>query len=257
MTGVLKKVPANSHIQFDTLISFSTYLAQLPEGAAENWGDNWLPLYVLLRESHSLEGMDKKLDLVLRKYQGKQYQRRLYLKPLTKIHLYSHVDDELGLNGDIKNIYIFTAVGIFILIIASINFVNLAIARSAGRAKEVGMRKTVGANRMSLIKQFLGEAILTTIIAMSIAVVLVEIFLPEFNSIVNRSLKIDYFHNWMFPIGLAIITFLAGLLSGIYPAFYLSSYQPSHILKVIYHWVRANLSFGNLLLCSNFLFQFP
>ena len=238
VTGVLKKVPANSHIQFDTLISFSTYLAQLPEGAAENWGDNWLPLYVLLRESHSLEGMDKKLDLVLRKYQGKQYQRRLYLKPLTKIHLYSHVDDELGLNGDIKNIYIFTAVGIFILIIASINFVNLAIARSAGRAKEVGMRKTVGANRMSLIKQFLGEALLTTIIAMSIAVVLVEIFLPEFNSVVNRSLKIDYFHNWMFPIGLAIITFLAGLLSGIYPAFYLSSYQPSHILK-------GNLSLGS------------
>jgi putative ABC transport system permease protein len=231
VTGVLKEVPANSHILFDTLISFSTYLVHLPEGAAEEWDDNWLPLYVLLRKSHTLEGMDEKLDLVLRKYQAKQYQRQLYLKPLTKIHLYSHVEDELGLNGDIKNIYIFTAVGIFILIIASINFVNLAIARSADRAKEVGIRKTLGANKMSLIKQFLGEALLTTIIAMSIAVVLVEIFLPEFNSVVNRSLKTDYFHNWGFPIGLAIITLFVGLLSGIYPAFYLSSYQPSQILK--------------------------
>jgi putative ABC transport system permease protein len=237
VTGVIKKVPINSHFQFDTLISFSTYLAQLPEGAAEEWGDNWLLLYVLLRESHSLDGMDEMLDLVLRKYQGKQYQRQLYLKPLAKIHLYSHVENELGSNGDIKNIYIFATVGIFILVIASINFVNLSIARAADRAKEVGMRKTVGANKMSIIKQFFGEALLITIIAMSVAVIVVEIFLPEFNSVVNRGLKIDYFHNWMVPIGLASITFLVGLLSGIYPAFFLSSYQPAQILK-------GNLSLG-------------
>ena len=173
VTGIIKGVPANSHIQFDILISYSNILASWGKRTLEDWYSNWLPLYVLLHKNPSMEKMNKKIRLALRKHQfGNPYSSELYLKPLTRIHLHSHVKDELGINGDIKNIYIFSAVALFVLIIACINFVNLITARSSDRAREVGVRKAVGAKRSSLISQFLGEAILTVIFAMFLAVAL-------------------------------------------------------------------------------------
>ncbi len=151
--------------------------------------------------------MNNKIRLALRNHQiGNLYKSELYLKPLTMIHLHSHVQSELGSNGDIKNIYIFSAVALFVSIIACINFMNLATARSADRAREVGVRKVAGAQRSSLINQFLGEAILTVILSVFLAVALTELLLPEFNSIVNRNLKIDYLNNWSFSLSLIIGT---------------------------------------------------
>jgi len=232
VTGILKNVPANSHLQFDMLISFSSILATYDKQTLEDWYSNWLPLYILLHKNHSLEKMNKKLRLALQIHQiGNPYNSELYLKPLTNIHLHSHVHSELGTNGDIKNIYIFSAVALFILIIACINFMNLATARSADRAREVGVRKVIGAQRSSLMNQFLGEAILTVILAMLLTVALTELLLPEFNSIVNRNLKIDYWNNWSFSLSLISITLLVGVFSGIYPAIFLSSFMPVQVFK--------------------------
>jgi len=232
VTGILKEVPANSHIQFDMLISYTSLLATYDKPTLEDWYSNWLPLYVLLHKKHSLEEMNKKILPALRKHQiGNPYNSELYLKPLTKIHLHSHVQSELSANGDIKNIYIFSAVALFVLIIACINFMNLATARSADRAREVGVRKVIGAHRSSLMNQFLGEAILTVILSIFLAVALTELLLPEFNSMVNRNLKIDYLNNWSFSISLIIITILVGVVSGIYPAIFLSSFRPVQMFK--------------------------
>jgi len=232
VTGILKEVPANSHIQFDMLISYSSLLATYDKPTLEDWYSNWLPLYVLLHKNHSLEEMNKKIRLALRNHQiGNPYNSELYLKPLIMIHLHSHVQSELGTNGDIKNIYIFSAVALFVLIIACINFMNLATARSADRTREVGVRKVIGAQRSSLMNQFLGEAILTVILSMFLAVALTELLLPAFNSIVNRDLKIDYLINWSFSLSLIIITILVGVLSGIYPAIFLSSFRPVQMFK--------------------------
>jgi len=232
VTGILKEVPANSHIQFDMLISYASLLAIYDKPTLEDWYSNWLPLYVLLHKKHSLEETNKKIRLALRKHQiGNPYNSELYLKPLTKIHLHSHVQSELGTNGDIKNIYFFSAVALFVLIIACINFMNLATARSADRAREIGIRKVIGAQRSSLMNQFLGEAILTVILSMFLAVALTELLLPEFNSIVNRNLKINYLNNWSFSLSLIIITILVGVVSGIYPAIFLSSFRPVQMFK--------------------------
>jgi putative ABC transport system permease protein len=232
ITGVLKRVPANSHLQFDLLISYSSAFATRSKRTLEDWYSNWLPLYVLLHKNHSSKEMNKKIRLALRRHQiGNPYNSELYLKPLTKIHLHSHIKSELGSNGDIKNIYIFTAVALFVLIIACINFMNLVTARSADRAREIGVRKVLGANRSTLMNQFMGEAILTAILSMCLAVALVELLLPEFNSIVNRNLKIDYLNNWPISAGLIIITILVGVFSGFYPAILLSSLRPVQTIK--------------------------
>jgi putative ABC transport system permease protein len=232
VTGILKNVPANSHLRFDLLISYSSTLATWSKRTLEDWYSNWLPLYVLLHNNHSLAEMNKKIRFALRKHQiGNPYNSELYLKPLTRIHLHSHVKDELGTNGDIQNIYIFSAVALFVLIIACINFVNLVTARAADRAREVGIRKVVGAKRSSLIIQFLGEATLTVIISVFLAMALTELFLPEFNLIMHRNLKIDYLNNWSACLSLIITTILVGVLSGIYPAIFLSSLRPVQMLK--------------------------
>jgi putative ABC transport system permease protein len=232
VTGILKEVPPNSHIQFDLLISYSSLLVTYDKPTLEDWYSNWLPLYVLLHKNHSMEDMNKKIRLALRNHQiGNPYNSELYLKPLTKIHLHSHVQSEVGRNGDIKNIYIFTAVALFVLIIACINFTNLSTARSADRAREVGVRKVIGAQKSSLINQFLWEAVLTVIFSLVLAVALTEVLLPEFNSIVNKNLEIDYFTNWPFSLSLIIITLLVGVFSGIYPAIFLSSFRAVQIFK--------------------------
>ena len=178
VTGILENVPANSHLKFDLLISYSSTLATWSKRTLEDWYSNWLPIYVLLHKNHSLQEMNQKIRLALRKHQiGNPYNSELYLKPLTRIHLHSHVKDELGTNGSIKNVCFFSTVALVVLIIACINFTNLVTARSADRAREVGVRKIAGAKRSSLINQFLGEAILTAILSVFVAVALTEMIM--------------------------------------------------------------------------------
>ncbi len=231
VTGLIGDVPANSHISFQLLLSSVTISAGGDFDPFTGWGDNWVPLYVLLQPEQSWQRVSDKIRFALKKYQGEESRHELYLRPLSRIHLHADVKHEIGLVGSIKNIYIFTAIALFVLVIAGINFMNLTTARSADRAREVGLRKVSGAQRSSLIRQFLGESIYTAFIALLLAFVLIVTFLPEFNRIVNRELHLSFLQDWPFFLGVLALTILVGGLAGIYPAFVLSSFQPASVLK--------------------------
>jgi len=227
VTGVIADVPKNSHLRFDGLISVST----MNENVFTRWFDNWVPLYVKLNPEKSFEETNEKIRFFLKKYQGDRSRNELYLRPLEKIHLYAEVSHEFAVVGSINSLIIFGAVSIFVLLIGCINFMNLETARAADRAREVGLRKVVGAQRASLVKQFLGESFLTVTLAMVLAVILALVLLPEFNQIVNRQLSLNLLDNWVFTIGLVILVMLVSILSGFYPAFVLSSFRPVQVLR--------------------------
>lgn len=231
ITGIIEDVPLNSHLRFSALMSVSTYPVLYGQDVFSRWGDNWVPLYVMLGPNQSFQEVNTKLRFFLKKYQGDRSDNELYLRPLNRIHLYADVNHEFAVIGSIKNINIFTAISVFVLLIACINFMNLATARSADRAREVGLRKVVGAHKSSLIKQFLGESILTVLLAMILAILLAITLLPEFNQIVNCRLALNFIQNWPFTLVLFLLTVSVGLLAGFYPAIVLSSFRPVQVLR--------------------------
>jgi putative ABC transport system permease protein len=231
ITGVIRDVPKASHLQFDTLLSVATITAENGPQTFTRWFDNWVPTYVLLRPQSSFAAVNEKIRPLLKKYQGERSRNELYLRPLSKIHLYANVSHEVGVTGSIKNVMIFGAVSILVLALACINFMNLATARGMDRAREVALRKTVGAPRSSLVKQFFGESTLTVVLAMILALAVVRILLPVFNPIVNRQLTLNFFQDLGFTAFLAGILLAVSLASGLYPAVVLSSFNPVGILR--------------------------
>ncbi len=243
VTGVVKEFPENSHFHFDFLGSMSSY--DFVE--QQSWLDNSYQTYLLLRKGFPAEQFQTKLPALVQKYvnpvierflnvpmaelkkRGAKYQ--YVLQPLTDIHLHSNYDAELEPNGDIAYVYIFSLIALGILLIACINFTNLATARSANRLKEIGVRKTLGSSRQQLIKQFLTESILMTFIAVIISLLLIEIALPYFSDLVGKQLSINYLEN-VFSIPLLLLfILLVGTIAGAYPALYLSSFNPVKVLK--------------------------
>jgi putative ABC transport system permease protein len=219
VSGITANPPTNSSIYFDMIIPFEII------GKEKRNGWSWESQgYVQLFENTNIEAFKEKIRKTIAEHNdGENFVR---IQPLSKVHLYNPLDTPVGLIF----VLIFAAIGIIVLLIACINFMNLSTARSANRAKEVGIRKVVGADRRSLIKQFLSESILTAFLALIIAFVLVELFLPAFNNLAHKELIIS-FSNLTFIAGLVIITLLVGLISGSYPAFYLSHFIPSKVLK--------------------------
>ena len=235
VTGLLKNVPGNSHFQFDALISTSGILNN-PQYGLQSWGDISLNTYLLLDENVDYLEFQKKFPDFEETRMGFLKQANvvfdLYLQPLSSIHLHSHLRGELGTNGDIKYIYIFSAIAIFILLIACINYMNLASARSFKRAKEVGMRKIHGAIKGQLVRQFLSESVLLSFIALAISVVIVKITLPMFSDLVLTEGNLDIYQNlFIILVFFLALTAVVGLLAGSYPAFYLSSFRPISALK--------------------------
>jgi len=223
VAGVIKK-RHDTHLKFD-------FALQIPS-IQSRW---WVRTYLLLRESASPAELEKKLAGFLKdNYQGQDATSFRYtpqLQPLTDIHLHSNVQAELGPNGNIAYVYIFLAIAFLILLVACINFMNLATARSAQRAREVGMRKVLGAHRWQLAWQFLSESVLTALIAMLLALLLVELVLPVFNASTGKALHFDYLDNRLTFLVLLGIVLLVSLLAGSYPAFFLSAFQPVKVLK--------------------------
>ncbi|MFC2096902.1 ABC transporter permease [Bacteroidota bacterium] len=232
VTAVAKDITQNTHLYFDILISFTT-LKEVngEENVNRDWWSNWSSHFLMLENNTSWENLNRDLKSYLKKYQGENSENELYLQTLSRIHLHSTAEYNFRTIGDINNIYIYTAIGIFILIIACINFMNLTTAWSAKRSREVGIRKVSGASRYSLIFHFLGESFITTLISMFFAIILLESFLPTFNSFVGCELDIEYFSNWIFSFGLLALCVLVGFLSGFYPALVLSAFKPVKILK--------------------------
>jgi putative ABC transport system permease protein len=245
ITGVFEPLPVQSHFHPKFLLAFSTFNDNRvygAEGLRSNWSNNSFNTYVLLKPGRDGGPADpQRMEAAFPAFQDKHVPAEegnkpskwsvLNLQKLTDIHLRSHTDSEIEPTGDISYIYLFSAIGLFILLIACINYMNLATARSAGRAKEVGMRKVVGALRNQLIGQFLSESLMLVVFALGIAIFLVLLCLPALNDFTKKQLA---FQQLLDPIFLAIligITLLTGLVAGSYPAFFLTSFRPLGVLK--------------------------
>jgi putative ABC transport system permease protein len=233
VTGVLGKIPEQSHIHFDGLISFGTVNRMMGPNYEKNWIWNPCWTYLLLREGASAPELERQMPDFIKKYYPEFIRPQIthYLQPLKDIHLHSRLDYEIEPNGNAGDIYIFSAIGLFILIIACINFMNLATARSAKRSKEVGIRKVLGAYRLQLIGQFLGESILLSFIAILLSLVFIELAMPLFNSISGKTLSTDIFTSPHILVRLVAIGLFTGLISGTYPALFLSAFEPMKVLK--------------------------
>jgi len=232
ITAVVKDVPKNSHLIFNLLLSRNT----LPKDFANNWGSFGFYTYVLLKPNTNAVGFEKKLLSMYDKYMSAiflQFNIKIDLKvqPITAIHLHSDIAGEPEELGSISYIYIFASVAFFMLLIACINYMNLTTARSARRAKEIGIRKVSGSTQWQLVAQFLVESTLTAIFALLLSIGLIALFLPSFNSLAGKFISFKtLLEPATFLILLAIIVFV-GLVGGSYPAFYLSKFNPVSILK--------------------------
>ena len=236
VTGVMKNIPTNSHLRPDMFVSYSTMTAIQSGWDLDDWEYHRnLYTYVRLRENVSPGEFEAKLPAFLERHAGDQYREagiilRPTLQPLVDIHLYSNRESEHEPNGDIRYVALFMAIAFLVLIIACINFINLATARSEMRAREVGVRKVLGANRMQLIRQFLGESVLMSGLAAVLAVILVHLALPAVNEIAGKQLALPL-TDWIVLATLALGTALIGLVAGSYPAAYLSGFLPAEVMK--------------------------
>lgn len=236
VSGVVKEAPSNSHIQFDIFVSFSTLRDILGEQYFQAWINFSTFTYLKLNKNTSPEAVEARFTKFIDKYYAQFKQQfgvnlKFNLQPVKDIHLYSHFQYEISPNSDISYIYIMAAIALFLLAIASINFMNLATARYANRAKEVGIRKVLGAYRSQLIQQFIGESVFITFCSFIISLVLIEIALPFYGDVIGRKLNIDFYNNAMLFGGLIFITLIVGVVSGSYPAFFLSRFTPQQVLK--------------------------
>lgn len=241
ITGVIKDVPVNSHLKFDCLLSMATVVDFA--GGAENFNARNAPAfwnisdfgYILLNENSNIDDLLNKFPEFYEKYMaslGKQINATFDLKAtrLDKVHFNTQLEFDLPV-GNFNYIIIFSLVGIFMLIIASLNYMNMATARSINRSKEVGLRKVIGASKGSLIRQFISESMVLVIIALILALIAAIMIIPQFNNITDKSLNVaDLFKPGTFLL-ILLISLFVGLISGSYPALYLSSFSPLVVLK--------------------------
>ncbi len=244
VTGIVEPRPGYSHIRFDFLASFlSKHQSQDPV---------WIRFdgiltYILLQDGIEVETFSSKLAEVTRKYVGPLVEMamgmsyddfvkngndwKFFLQPLLDIHLHSNLDNELEPNGQLSTVIIFSSIAFIILLVACMNFINLATAQSSTRAMEVGIRKVMGSSRSQLVRQFLSEAIILSLIAVMFAIIAVGFTLPFFNQIIGREITFPALRIWAFiPISI-LVTFLVGLAAGAYPSFMMASFKPVTVLK--------------------------
>jgi len=233
VTGIAADAPSDSSLTFDFLAPFELLLREnFGEDIHENWGFNSFFTYVMLAPGAAAGDVNGKLKGYLKKHQPED-KDDLALQPLTAIHLHSDLGHDIRGRGDIKYVWIFGALAVFVLLIAMVNFMNLATARSATRAKEVGMRKVVGAGRSQLIRQFFAESILTALLALMASLILMELLLPYFNTLSGKTLLSPWRGQPGLLLGFLALALVTGLVSGTYPALYLSSFRPLRILRGI------------------------
>ncbi len=263
VTGIYKALPANAHFHPSLMLSFVTLKDTAIYGDEQlrtNWGNNSFLTYLLLPKGYD----PKKLEAQFPAFQNRHIPADddgkfkpsdysvLSLKKLTDIHLRSHTDAETEINGDIKRVYIFSAIALFILLIACINYMNLSTARSVLRSKEIGIRKVTGARKGELIAQFLCESVFITVIAMLLALTLTVIGLPWLNKLSDQQLTIADLLNTKVIIAVIAVPFIVGIIAGIYPALFLSSFEPVKVLKGVFKAGGSNISFRKLLVIVQF-----
>jgi putative ABC transport system permease protein len=248
VVGVYQDFPQQSHFHPEFLVSFSTMEDDNIYGRRRletNWGNNSFGTYILMAEGVDPSKVEARFPEFLDKHFG-NYARtnwgvpadwkaskatRLYLQKLTDIHLTSHLDDELEANGDIQNVYMMGVIGLFIILIACFNFINLSTARAVKRAKEVGLRKVVGAIKKQLVFQYLTESVLIALLSLIFAIAISSIGLNLLNSFTGKNLTINLFTDPLFVGGTLIFAIIIGSLAGAYPAFVISGFKPASTLK--------------------------
>ena len=232
VTGVIKDLPRQSFVKFDYVLPFSYYESTQfwVRNSKEVWENNSFQMYVQLQPGATEAEVNNTIKYIIKDNNPKAPTATLFLHPMSKWRLYANFENGKNTGGMIEYVQLFTAIAIFVMIIACINFMNLATARSESRAREVGIRKSVGSRRKELIFQFLGESVLITLISFLIALVLVELLLPFYNTLVEKTISVDYSNPWLWFSALGLVLII-GIFSGSYPAFYLSSFQPVKVLK--------------------------
>jgi len=259
--GVFEDFPDNSHLH-------PTFFASMwpvvmfyggPDALMSNFGSNSFSTYLRLNEGVDRLAFEGKLPNLIDKYMGQTNAgvpmstgTKLYLWPLEDIHLYSNLDTEIEANGDIAYVYVYLAVALFILLIACINFMNLSTARSSLRSMEVGLRKVMGADKSNLIRQFMGESFMLTSISMGLALLLVYLFLPVFSDFSEKQLSLNFFTNPEFLLGIVGLIIVVGLISGSYPALFLSGFQPGKVLKGAFKAGKSHERFRSVLVVGQF-----
>jgi len=235
ITGVMPDPPQNAHFTFNMIASFKTVEVAHPDVlTADGWGDASYYTYILLKPGVDYKAFNAKISQFYKRYIGKQFDtwRNIYsysVQPLADIHLSSHLQYEIAPTADITQVYIFLSVGIFILLLAGINYTNLATARSAGRVKEVSIKKVVGAGQNQLIMQYLAESVFTALAALALSFALSVLLQPYFFRLTGKDISL---FNFTLMLGfLVAVTVFMGVLSGIYPADILSGIKPAHVLK--------------------------
>jgi len=253
ITGVVSDPPGNSHLQFDYLISFVT-IGSTPgnQGALQNWGRSQYYSYVELIPGTLHTNLHPKLAEYSPRYRGTDPAKYI-LQPLKDLH-WESIPFSLAktTTNDTKNLYLFSLIAFFILIIACINYMNLTTARFSQRTREIGLRKVVGAQKSQLIKQFMGESVLFSLIAACLAVFLTSLTLPSFSFLVNRSIELHWFANPFIPLIVLAMVLFVGVFSGSYPAFFLSSFRPITILKGISERASGGKVLRNVLVVFQF-----
>jgi putative ABC transport system permease protein len=263
VTGIYKAFPSNAHMHPGMLLSFNTLKDTAVYGEKNletNWGNNSFFTYLLMPDNFSPKQMISQFPAFVdrrmagQEYVGQQASKftKLGLQKLTDIHLYSHTDYEAEANGDISRVYIFSAIALFILLIACINYMNLSTARSALRAREIGIRKVIGARRKELIGQFLGESVLICWAAILLATAFTYLALPWLNKISGQELSLGALLQWKIILPLFLTPFIVGILSGIYPALFMSSFQPIKTLKGLFKVGSSSISFRKVLVVTQF-----
>jgi putative ABC transport system permease protein len=243
VTGVIKDIPKQSHFHYDFFISM---YGQLSPYEINQWTSNNFNTYIVLKKGTDAKHFSAQLDnyvmshvaplfsswnLTEEKFKQQGNFLHYNLFPLEKIHLYSNRTGELEANGNIEYVYIFSLIAIFILLIACVNFMNLSTARSANRAKEVGVRKVLGSLRKNLVLQFLSESVLISFVSLILALIIAALLLPYFNQLSGKDLTLDLFlRPWLLPAAVFLMI-IVGLIAGSYPAFYLSAFKPVQVLK--------------------------
>jgi putative ABC transport system permease protein len=250
VTGVLKDLPATTSFDFDYLVPWQ-YMTHIGWNDEENWGNNSVWTYVLLKPGVTQQTFDSQVSEITRSHSRET--AHVFTQPMSRLHLYSKQEEGKLVGGRIVAVRLFTAIAVFILLIACINFMNLSTARSERRAREVGIRKVVGALRGSLIGQFIGESMLIAGLAFILALFLAQTCLAAFNQVVGKELSIEYGSPafWLFAIGFVLLT---GLLAGSYPAFYLSAFRPVSVLKGSLKKAGAVLTLRKVLVVLQFSF---
>jgi putative ABC transport system permease protein len=242
VTGIIDKVPDNSHFHFDAFLSLSTFHI-----TNKTWSNLGFYTYLVLDKNADPRAVEAKFPQLVAKHVVPEIQHDMgvsleeaqksvntfhfTLLPITGIHLHGNTKSELEPNGDIQYVYIFSALAVFILLLACVNFTNLSTARAVKRAREIGVRKVLGSVKKQLILQFLVESVLFSFLSMLCAYVLIYLLLPYFNQLANKNFSFDFFLSYQSILVMLAISLIAGLLAGIYPAFFLSSFNPAKVLK--------------------------